>query len=92
MMLNSAIDKYVEYRRSLGESFKTNANLLKQFCNYLGKDMNLLEITASITSDFFAIRRQRDYSKVVYASRCSVWLLPVVHVTRVCIKNTLDYG
>lgn len=24
MMLNSAIDKYVEYRRSLGESFKTN--------------------------------------------------------------------
>ena len=52
MMLNSAIDKYVEYRRSLGESFKTNANLLKQFCNYLGKDMNLLEITASITSDF----------------------------------------
>ena len=52
MMLNSAIDKYVEYRRSLGESFKTNANLLKQFCNYPGKDMNLLEITASITSDF----------------------------------------
>ena len=52
MMLNSAIDKCVEYRRSLGESFKTNANLLKQFCNYLGKDMNLLEITASITSDF----------------------------------------
>ena len=48
MMLNSAIDKYVEYRRSLGESFKTNANLLKQFCNYLGKDMNLLEIGATI--------------------------------------------
>ena len=40
MMLNSAIDKYVEYRRSLGESFKTNANLLKQFCNYLGKAEN----------------------------------------------------
>lgn len=52
MMLNSAIDKYVEYRRSLGESFKTNANLLRQFYNYLGKDMDLTEITESITSDF----------------------------------------
>lgn len=52
MTLSAGISKYIEYRQSLGEQFKTNANLLKQFHSYLGRDMDLSEITESITSDF----------------------------------------
>lgn len=52
MNLSIAITQYIDYRQSLGEKFKTNGNLLRQFHKYLGTDMPLLSITETITTGF----------------------------------------
>ena len=36
MKLHQLIDKYISYRKALGEKFKTNESYLKAFCKAMG--------------------------------------------------------
>lgn len=52
MKLKIVIDKYVQYRRSLGEKFDANASHLRTFCNWVGKDVQLAQISRKSIVDF----------------------------------------
>lgn len=41
MKAKEAIGKYINYRQSLGELFKTNSSILRSFCKSLGEDAEL---------------------------------------------------
>lgn len=45
MKITCLIQQYVEYRRSLGERFKTNASVLNHFCRYVGGDTEIRDLT-----------------------------------------------
>ncbi|MCM1142054.1 MAG: tyrosine-type recombinase/integrase [Muribaculum sp.] len=52
MKLKTAIEQYISFRKSMGETFKSNSYLLWQFYNYLDSDMGVSDITEHTTSTF----------------------------------------
>lgn len=46
MKLHQLIDRYVSYRKSLGEKFKTNETILKSFCKAMGPGTPVGAVTA----------------------------------------------
>jgi integrase len=50
--INEAISQYSEYRKSLGEKFRENGFILKNFSNYVGHDKELADIELIQCSDF----------------------------------------
>lgn len=52
MKLGALITQYIEYRRSLGEKFKTNAAYLKYFCRFIGESTAVNSITATMVDSF----------------------------------------
>lgn len=52
MNLATAITQYIEYRHSLGEMFKSQGNLLRQFLYYIGEDLPLPDVTKDVTTAF----------------------------------------
>ena len=52
MNITQLIDQYIEYRQSLGEKFKTNATILKSFCNFVIPSTQLNAITDKMVHQF----------------------------------------
>lgn len=52
MTLNQLTDQYINYRKSLGEKFKTNETCLKSFCKSIDPLTTLEAITEEMISDF----------------------------------------
>jgi len=52
MKLNYLIDQYIDYRKSLGEKFKTNETYLKAFCKTVGPSILMENVTKEKISDF----------------------------------------
>lgn len=52
MKLHQLIDRYVSYRKSLGEKFKTNETCLKAFCRAMGPETPIGAITAEMARGY----------------------------------------
>ena len=52
MKLRRLVDRYVTYRRSLGERCQTNASILRAFCRGLRSDIDLEEVGVRQTTEF----------------------------------------
>ncbi len=52
MKLYQLIDRYVSYRKSLGEKFKTNETCLKAFCRAIGPETSIGVITAEMVRGY----------------------------------------
>lgn len=52
MKLSYLIEQYVEYRRNLGEKFKTNASVLRHFCRHVGGNTEIQELTETEVTDY----------------------------------------
>lgn len=52
MTLNQLIDQYINYRKSLGEKFKTNETCLKAFCKSIDPSITVEAITEEIINNF----------------------------------------
>ena len=52
MKLGQLINQYINYRRSLGEKFNTNATYLKAFCETIGDSVLIESITEEIINKF----------------------------------------
>lgn len=52
MKLHQLIDKYIDYRKALGEKFKTNETYLKAFCKAMGPSIPIKSISRDMTHDF----------------------------------------
>lgn len=59
MKISHIIKLYVEYRRNLGEKFKTNASVLNHFCRYVGGDTEIRNLTeADVTRYLYSGHEQ----------------------------------
>ena len=54
MTLRSAVEQYTAFRKTLGERFRTNAQVLKAFCRAVGEDSPLVDISPETVSVFLA--------------------------------------
>lgn len=54
MILQIVVDQYAAFRKTLGERFRTNAQVLKAFCRAIGQDTNLSDISPDKVSEFLA--------------------------------------
>jgi len=52
MKINNLILKYIEYRKSLGEKFRTNSDYLKAFSKAVGPYLDIRDISPKDVSDF----------------------------------------
>jgi len=52
MNTGEIIPVYVDYRRSLGDKFKTGATILNGFCKHIGPDVNLNSIDKGLIMDY----------------------------------------
>jgi integrase len=52
MRTNEAVKQYMEYRKNLGEKFRVNGFILKDFANYAGHDKELADIQPGQCTDF----------------------------------------
>lgn len=52
MKLITLIDEYVDYRKSLGEKFDSNTSHLRIFCNWMGKEVQLAQVSRKKIIDF----------------------------------------
>jgi integrase/recombinase XerD len=52
MSLGKLINQYITYRKSLGESFKTNEKNLGTFCRAIGEEINIEEISETMIYEF----------------------------------------
>ena len=52
MKINEAVGLYAEYRRSLGEKFRVNEFILKNFADYIGHDKDFADIQLVQCADF----------------------------------------
>lgn len=52
MRIDTAISKYTDYRLSLGEKFRANGYILRDFASRVGQDTDLNSITSQHCSDF----------------------------------------
>ena len=59
MKISHIIKLYVEYRRNLGEKFKTNASVLNHFCRHVGGDTEIRNLTeADVTRYLYSGHEQ----------------------------------
>ncbi|KTD82410.1 hypothetical protein [Legionella waltersii] len=56
MKLSELIEQYINYRKSLGEKFKTNEMYLKSFCKTMGELATIENITEK-EINHFSLRR-----------------------------------
>lgn len=59
MNLNQLIDNYINYRRSLGEKFKTNEICLRAFCKAMGCSTEIETINEGMVSGFLHENSER---------------------------------
>ncbi len=52
MRLNEIVLQYVTFRKSMGEDFTSAESLLKTFCRYVGKDIELADVEAEHVQAF----------------------------------------
>lgn len=52
MKTYDVIERYIVYRRSLGEKYTTSAYILRQYYNYIGKDFDFAKITEAMNMDY----------------------------------------
>jgi site-specific recombinase XerD len=63
MRTDEAISQYTEYRKNLGEKFRENGFILKNFVNYVGHDKELADIQSVQCTDFL-YGKSRKGSKI----------------------------
>ena len=54
MKLQAIVTQYVAFRKSLGEGFRSNEQVLKSFCHALGDRLNVREVQAAQVDAFLA--------------------------------------
>jgi|SRR5665213_54622 len=54
MNIKSAVDGYIDFRKSLGERGTTNAYVLRSFCRAVGQDASMEDISPDAVRDFLA--------------------------------------
>lgn len=54
MILQIIVDQYASFRKTLGERFRTNGQILAAFCRAMGQDANLTDISSDKVSVFLA--------------------------------------
>lgn len=59
MTTKDAIEKYISYRQSLGEQFKTDGAILRSFCRNVGEDVGF----ASLATETILAFIYKDYDK-----------------------------
>ena len=52
MKLIILVEKYIHYRKSLGEQMKVNEECLKLFCRVMGKNIQLSDVNCAKVKDF----------------------------------------
>lgn len=52
MKISNLIKQYVEYRRSLGEKFRTNAVVLNHFCRHMGEETDIQDLTEKVVTGY----------------------------------------
>jgi integrase/recombinase XerD len=52
--LQSIVEQYATFRKTLGERFGTNGRLLKSFCRAMGQDLDVADVTPEEISVFLA--------------------------------------
>jgi site-specific recombinase XerD len=52
MNLHAAIERYITYRQNTGEKFQRESDILKMFCNWIGKDAHISAINENICVNF----------------------------------------
>lgn len=62
MKAKEAIGKYINYRQSLGELFKTNSSILRSFCKNLGEDAELSCLSTETILKFIYMDREQRMS------------------------------
>ena len=64
MKLINLVNKYINYRRSLGEKFFTNGIELKAFCHKMGKYSDPNNISEKKVNNFLYGDKIMDFKKV----------------------------
>lgn len=54
MKIGEMVERYISYRRSLGEKFKTNASVLRNFAKYMGAENDVFSITRKYSESFLS--------------------------------------
>lgn len=54
MNLQSIVEQYAAFRKTLGERFGTNGRLLKSFCRAMGQDLDVSDVTPEKVNAFLA--------------------------------------
>ena len=54
MNLQSIVEQYATFRKTLGERFGTNGRLLKAFCRAVGQELDVADVSAEKVSEFLA--------------------------------------
>ena len=54
MILQIIVDQYASFRKTLGERFRTNGQVLAAFCRAMGQDANLADVSPDKVSVFLA--------------------------------------
>ena len=54
MILKIIVDQYASFRKTLGERFGTNGQILAAFCRAMGQDANLADVSSDKVSVFLA--------------------------------------
>ncbi len=54
MNLQSIVEQYATFRKTLGERFGTNGRLLKAFCRAMGQELDVADVSAEKVSAFLA--------------------------------------
>jgi integrase len=63
MRTDEAINQYTKYRKNLGEKFRENGFILKNFANYVGQDRELADIQLVQCTDFL-YKKSRKGSEI----------------------------
>jgi integrase/recombinase XerD len=54
VILQIVVDQYASFRKTLGERFRTNGQVLAAFCRAMGQDANLTDVSSDKVSVFLA--------------------------------------
>lgn len=52
MNLHAAMERYIAYRQNIGEKFKCESDILRMFCNWIGKDVHVSAIDEDACVNF----------------------------------------
>ena len=56
MILQIIVDQYASFRKTLGERFETNGQVLAAFCRAMGQDANLADVSPDKVAYFLPAR------------------------------------